>query len=155
MGKGRSKRPPNPPAAPAVKQTPRNLPPELPAAFNSEDRLCWRFTHVDNEGPWGFGDLTAEAICDLLAQLVAFESMTVHEAFHKGDYPGKSYELEGLPNPVALERLEAINLADQTKIWRLRVGGTGRLYGFLKFNVFHVVWWDPDHQVWPSQKRNT
>ena len=84
-----------------------------------------------------------------------FESMTVHEAFHKGDYPGKCYELEALPNPRARERLEVLNLADQTKIWRLRIGGTGRLYGFLTGNVFHVVFWDPDHEVWPSQLKNT
>ncbi len=89
------------------------------------------------------------------AQLVKFESMTVHEAFHKGDYPGKCYELETLPNPRARERLEVLNLADQTKIWRLRIRGTGRLYGFLTGNVFHVVFWDPDHEVWPSQLKNT
>lgn len=155
MGKGNGKRPPNPPEAPAAKQTPRNLPLELPGAANSGDRLCWRFTHVDNDGPWGFGALTAEALCDLLKQLVSFESMTVNEAFHKGDEPGKSYDLEELPNPDALARLEAVKLGDQTKIWRLRIGGTGRLYGFLTGHVFHVVWWDPHHKVWPSHKRNT
>jgi hypothetical protein len=87
--------------------------------------------------------------------MVTFESMTVNEAFHCGDYPGKCYDLEALPNPEARERLEVLRLADQTKIWRLRVGGTGRLYGFLRGNVFHVVFWDPNHDVWPSNLRNT
>lgn len=95
------------------------------------------------------------AICGLLAQMMKFESMTVHEAFHNSDYPGKCYELETLPNARARERLEVLKLADQTKIWRLRIGGTGRLYGFLVGNVFHVVFWDPEHEIWPSQLKHT
>jgi hypothetical protein len=149
----KDKKRPNP-VPPAAKQPPRLLP-GLPGSSNSEDRLCWRFTHVDNDGPWGFGSLNATAIGGLLAQLVQFEKMTVHEAFHQGDYPGKCYDLEALPNAKARERLECLKLADQTKIWRLRIGGPGRLYGFLTSNVFHVVFWDPEHEIWPSQLRNT
>jgi hypothetical protein len=153
MKSNRGKPKPNPPA-PAAKQPPRTLP-GLPGSSNSEDRLCWRFTHADKDGPWGFGHLESDAICELLAQLVKFESMTVNEAFHAGDYPGKCYDLDALPNQLARERLDVLNLADQTKIWRLRISGTGRLYGFLTGNVFHVVFWDPDHEIWPSQLRNT
>ena len=52
-------------------------------------------------------------------------------------------------------RLEAIGMADQTKISVLRLGGQERLFGFRDRNVFHVVWWDPQHQIWPSLKKNT
>jgi hypothetical protein len=152
--KGKGKQPPVPSGAPSVKQSPRTLP-ELPGSSNSEDRLCWRFAHVDDDGPWGLGRLATDALSALLKQLVSFESMTVNEAFHRSDYPGKCYDLEAIPNDEALERLEACGLADQTKIWRLRIGGTGRLYGFLAGNVFHVVFWDPEHEIWPSQLRNT
>jgi hypothetical protein len=70
----------------------------LPESETSDERLCWRFTHVDHEGPWGF---------------------------------------------------------DRTKIWCLRLQGAPRLYGFLVGHVFHIVWWDPDHEIWPSRLRNT
>jgi hypothetical protein len=79
--------------------------------------------------------------------------MTVGEAFR--GRPGKDYAIEELPNPQARDRLEAIGLADQTRISRLRLGGTERLYGFLLGNVFHVVWWDPRHEIWPSELRHT
>lgn len=150
---GRAKKRPNP-VAPSPKQTPRTLP-ELPGSSTSEDRLCWRFTHVDNGGPWGFGHLDARALCGLLTQMIKFESMTVNEVFHCGDNIGKCYDLEALPNAKARERLEVLNLGDQTKIWRLRIGGTGRLYGFLTRNVFHVVFWDADHEIWPSKLKHT
>ncbi|MFH8892980.1 hypothetical protein [Streptomyces sp. NPDC017949] len=40
-------------------------------------------------------------------------------------------------------------------IHRLRFQGKQRLYGFFDGNTFHVVWWDPEHQVYPSTKRKT
>ncbi|MFJ7095892.1 hypothetical protein ACIQWL_37575 [Streptomyces mirabilis] len=44
---------------------------------------------------------------------------------------------------------------DMTKIQRLELTGLQRLYGFLEGNVFHVVWWDPLHQAYPSKLKNT
>ncbi|MFJ4704726.1 hypothetical protein ACIP6I_07695 [Streptomyces anulatus] len=29
----------------------------LPGASASDDRVCWRFTHVDHDGPWGFDSM--------------------------------------------------------------------------------------------------
>ena len=30
-----------------------------------------------------------------------------------------------------------------------------QLYGFLVDNVFHMLWWDPEHEIWPSRKKHT
>ena len=111
--------------------------------------------HFDHDGPWGFGAMTGTQICDLLRCLGTFETMTVGEAFANGGYPGKDYDVAGIPNADARDRLDAIGLADMTKISRFQLSGTQRLYGFRCGNVFHVVWWDPHHQIWPSTKKNT
>ncbi len=29
------------------------------------------------------------------------------------------------------------------------------LYGFLHDNVFHVIWWDPHHEIFPSKLKKT
>ena|SRR5271154_6078203 len=150
---GKAKYQPNP-ETPKRKEPPRRLP-ELPGSGNSEDRLCWRFTHVDNAGPWGFGQVDGPTLCQILGHLKAFESMTLNAVFHSGGYPGKDYDVEAIPNSAAAECLEEAGLADQTKIWVLRLGGKPRLYGFLLGNVFHVVFWDPEHEIWPSQLRHT
>jgi hypothetical protein len=81
--------------------------------------------------------------------------MTVGEVFSGSGYPGKEYDVEKIPTAEALRRLDAIGLADQTKISVLRLGGLPRLYGFRDGNVFHVVWWDPEHEIWPSEKKHT
>jgi len=127
----------------------------LPGAANSEERLCWRFTHVDHDGPWGFSEIEPSVLPRILGHLANFESMTLNEVFHHGGYPGKDYDVADIPNSGALARLEAIGLADQTKISVLRLGGEPRLYGFLDENIFHVVFWDPEHEIWPSVLKHT
>lgn len=124
----------------------------LPGADTSSQRIAWRFCHVDSGGPWSFGHLTFAEIMDKLA---SFESMTIHELFSKGEEPGKHYEVAALPTKVARDRLEELQLSDMTRISRLRLSGKERLYGFLEDNCFHIVWWDPEHTVWPSRPRNT
>ncbi|MER5816829.1 hypothetical protein [Streptomyces californicus] len=88
----------------------------------------------------------------LLTDMAKFESQTMHELFHQGEWPGKRHDVHTLPNRAALARLDALGLSDMTQIWKLRIGGAGRLWGFLVGNVFHVVWWDPRHEVWPSKR---
>ncbi len=36
-------------------------------------------------------------------------------------------------------------------IFRFRISGEKRLWGFRSGRVFHVVWWDPDHRVYPTE----
>ena len=124
----------------------------LPSGDRSEERICWRFTHLDPEGPWCLAGLEQSEILGLLTAMSQFESQTINELFHKGEWPGKCHDVATLPNKQAHERLSELGLADQTKIWKLRINGPGRVYGFLTGNVFHVVWWDPKHEVWPSSK---
>src|SRR5690606_20222733 len=62
----------------------------LPRVETSDDRICWRFCHVDQDGPWGFGELT---IAELMTKLADFESMTLREIFNLGEEPGKHYDL--------------------------------------------------------------
>lgn len=40
-------------------------------------------------------------------------------------------------------------------LYRFRLNGTARLWGFREGDTFHVLWWDPDHEVYPSSKRHT
>jgi hypothetical protein len=126
------------------------VPAALPAADTSQNRICWRFKHADHDGPWCFHEIDSSDLCGILRQLTSFESMTTVEAF--GGSPGKDYNVEDIPNREARTRLEAIGLPDMTRISRFRLTGTARLYGFRLGNVFHVVWWDPRHEIWPSNR---
>lgn len=127
----------------------------LPNAETSGNRICWRFCHVDHDSPWAFDKMDAPTLIWLMGRLSNFESMTVNEMFNNGEEPGKHYDVAALPTRRSRDRLEEMGLGDMTRISRLRLGGKPRLYGFLVANVFHVVWWDPEHEIWPSAKNHT
>ncbi|MDX2394953.1 MULTISPECIES: hypothetical protein [unclassified Streptomyces] len=67
----------------------------------------------------------------------------------------KEYELPSGLCKEALDRLSEMGRELMPSIHRLRFQGKQRLYGFFDGNTFHVVWWDPEHQVYPSTKRKT
>lgn len=124
----------------------------LPGAGSSGERVCWRFEHVDHDGPWGFDKVQPDMLCEILRKLRDFESMTV-EGLRRQVEHFKSYNLAepGLCK-AARERLAARGWDDLDSIQRLRFSGPQRLYGFLLGNVFHIVWWDPLHEVYPSKR---
>jgi hypothetical protein len=150
-GKGKFRPSPVPPKR---KETPRSTP-ELPGAETSGDRMCWRFKHFDHDGPWSFAGMSSAEMCGLMKRLAQFETMMVGEAFPGSGKPGKEYDVEDIPTAEARKRLDAIGLADMTKISVFRLSGEQRLYGFRCGNVFHVVWWDPQHVIWPSHLKHT
>lgn len=134
--------------------------PKLPRVLDLEHenvmsrRLVWRFSEVDSSGEWDPSAVKPTEFMNLLKKMAAFESMTIGEIFKPGSEHGKRYPVEGLPSH-AQARLAEIERDDETELARLRCGGAPRLYGFLRDHVFHVLWWDPKHAVYPSLKRNT
>jgi hypothetical protein len=127
----------------------------LPRTYTDEQRrLSWRFGMADLDGPWGWRDVDAATMQEIIGKLRDFESMTVSQLFHQGDEPGKQYALSQLP-AKPIKRLRELDLDDADNIYRLRLGGKKRLYGFLFDDVFHLLWWDPDHGVFPSKLKHT
>lgn len=141
------------PTAPASAPSGKN-PIALPREDSSDKRLCWRFDVLDVDGPFG-NRIPDEHWPMIIDNLRKIETMTLREVFNQGDEPGKHYEIQQLPTKESHRRLAELGYDDQDRISRLRFGGTLRLYGFLRGNIFHVLWWDPDHKVYPSPKRHT
>ncbi|MBQ1164568.1 hypothetical protein KBZ21_42055, partial [Streptomyces sp. A73] len=38
----------------------------------TDDRICWRFTHLDKDGPWGLAPLDHDRVLGLLAAMATF-----------------------------------------------------------------------------------
>lgn len=54
---------------------------------------------------------------------------------------------------AAQRRISVLRLDEQfSELFRFRVGGRQRLWGFEVEGTFYVLWWDPDHQVYPVEK---
>jgi hypothetical protein len=151
-----TRRPKQIPVIPAQSGKPFTDPSDLlPAAHTSTERLCWRFTHIDHDGPWGTARIDHTTLLSLIQGLTPFESMKINDLFHGAQPRGKSYDIEKIPDQRAQPRLEALNLSDMTRICSLRPQGKPRIWGFLHGNVFHLVWFDLEHEVWPTALKHT
>ncbi|WPW29276.1 hypothetical protein P6B95_19070 [Streptomyces atratus] len=126
----------------------------LPGLAFSDDKVCWRFTYVDHDGRWGFDRMAAATLCEVLTKLAACESMTLNELRTTRRF-FKEYDLPGGLSKEAVVRLGELGFGDATALHRLEFTGKQRLYGFLLGNVFHVLWWDPEHEVYPSKLKHT
>lgn len=119
--------------------------------------LVFRFdcTDLDNDCPWSLANVSPDDQKDLLEHLRQYESRTVGELRGGRLSDFKSYpDFADCPNKMAVNRL-ATHYDATDSIARFRLSGTKRLYGFLVDNEFHLLWWDPNHKVWPSRKRHT
>lgn len=67
-----------------------------------------------------------------------------------GHHKHHEYEIH-LICDEAFKRLAILELDDQDHIFRFRLNGQSRLYGFLFADVFKTVWYDPTHQIYPVQ----
>ncbi len=56
--------------------------------------------------------------------------------------------------PVAQERLRQLD-ENEERIFRFRLKGKCRLWGFRSGNLFRILWYDPEHSVYPVSKRHT
>jgi hypothetical protein len=118
-------------------------------------KIVVQLGRCDVGGPWCLPKITPDDLRTLLDRICGFESMTVREVFETGDEPGKDYVLADVPNKQAHARLVDLEYDDEDRISRLRITGKGRLYGFRREERFYALWWDPEHEIWPSKKRNT
>ncbi|MGH3830079.1 MAG: hypothetical protein ACRDRS_06435 [Pseudonocardiaceae bacterium] len=114
-----------------------------------------QFGRFDIGSQWCLAKITPEEMLTLLGRIRSIETMTITEAFNYGDEPGKDYSIDDLPSKAARERLVELNYDDEDQISRLRVTGRGRLYGFRRDERFYALWWDPEHAIYPSQKKHT
>lgn len=166
MARDKAKRPKVavPPGGWQARKSP--TPPEVPASnkrvpdvawidgeFNGQ-QLVWRFSEIDIK--WDLLDNTLDnrAVLMMIDKLKAFESMKMGELFSPGSKVATKYDVPSVPQHTK-DRLVEIARDDEDEIVRLRFNGPGRLYGVMRKHVFHVLWWDPHHRVWPSKKKGT
>lgn len=120
--------------------------------------IVFRFDCVDiaADCPWSLANITQADHVLLLSKLREFERCTL------GEILSPKYEafylytnFSDCPNRSARQRLGERYECDGDSIARFRLGGTERLYGFLVGHEFHILWWDKNHEVWPSRKKHT
>ncbi|HET7463952.1 MAG TPA: hypothetical protein VFJ82_22035 [Longimicrobium sp.] len=115
------------------------------------NRPPWAFRIVDLGGPWCWSALSGGDLAQVLQRLKQLESMTWGEIeggeHHFVDVAGCSKQ--------ARDRLQELKHDDTPALFSLRVTGRRRIYGMRNEHVLGFLWWDPEHEVYPSRKKHT
>lgn len=119
---------------------------------NNKKTPVWGIAVFDHEGPWGreLCDKDAAIWEEILPKLKSYESMTWGEIYKNKDY-NHSVSVSNLIKK-ARDRLVTLNLDDQEQLFRFRLKGKSRVWGIRQGRVFLLLWWDPEHEICPSNK---
>ena len=83
--------------------------------------------------------------------MIAFEGMTAAQIRDTGSHSISTGQL----CKDAKRRLRDLKLDDLNELWSFRVAGKKRFWCIQQQNLLALLWWDPQHKVCPSTKRNS
>jgi hypothetical protein len=116
---------------------------------------CWNFGLIDHshEGSWDW-KITSDESETFLKFLSDMQKLSWNEI--RALTTGKHKKNHDMPTESlckeAKDRLGEIGLGDQESLFRFRLSGKVRLWGLFlgRRHEFHILWWDRDHEVYPT-----
>jgi hypothetical protein len=114
----------------------------------------WAFRIVDLDGPWCWSKMDGGVLRDVLDRLKQLETMSWHEIESK---TGSHFIETGDTGfcKQARDRLAEIRQDDADALFSLRVTGRRRIWGIRDGGILRILWWDPEHEVYPSHLKGT
>ena len=111
----------------------------------------WSFQQAELDGPWGWNKITMEKLLkDVLEKLKHYQKRNWSEIEGKKSHFIPVVDL----NKKAKKRLRVLELYPE-RLFSLRLTGTERVFGHAHENILYILWWDPEHEVCPSEPRHT
>jgi hypothetical protein len=110
--------------------------------------IAWHFQCMDVGGEW---PCTCQTINDLMGLLCEYEKMTWGEAdLRRHTHPMPTHRI----CERAQNRLMALRYEDAASLYQFEIAGgqTRRLWGFRQQNILQILWWDPNHTVYPMKR---
>lgn len=108
----------------------------------------WRTHTVDLEGPFGWGDVPPETILHDIVPKLHERELTTWQDLRNGRSHPVSTDQFSKPAKRRLEERYPDFVGDT--LFSLRLTGKCRLWGQQVGAILQVFWYDPDHQVCPS-----
>jgi hypothetical protein len=134
---------------PAPSKTPKVGVPE----DTERQTIKWSFIRFDNH-IWHNDQYQFGPFNEIANHMKSYERMTWAQVRSGGggrDHPIPVSKL----TPEAQKRLQVLRVDDFDELWRFRFTGPKRIWGVKIGRVFHLLWWDPQHKVCPSELKHT
>jgi hypothetical protein len=117
-------------------------------------RACWRIQILQLVDPYGWHALTPADLSEMRTKLAQFEQKTWNEIFVDDKKHNHSVPVDQFDCPRAKQWMRK-NLPREDELWTLYLGSTERVWGIRRDGAFHIIFWDPTHQIKLSPKRHT
>lgn len=125
-----------------------------------DDKIVWRFHRVDKDGKFAFDTNRPDFNYKLLLEkLLAYSTMTWQEIQQATHDKGKSknHLIRNAQEEISKEawqRIEVMHLEeDSDSLYSFALTNIERVWGLKTGNEFHVLWYDPKHDVFPSKRK--
>jgi hypothetical protein len=115
---------------------------------------AWRVSRLEVQEPYGWHVLNEKTLHSIREKLKQFETMTLNQIFVVGKKNNHAIPIRDL-SAAARKRLTELRMPDVEELYTLRLSAKERLWGVLTQNIISLLWWDPNHEVCPSELKNT
>jgi hypothetical protein len=106
---------------------------------------AWRISRLEFCDPYGWHEIDRDTLNRIRERLGSLEAMTWQEIIGNKNHPIRTVQL----CKAAQDRLTDLHLDDVDRMTSLRLTGKGRIWGFVNQGIMTLLWWDPDHEVYP------
>jgi hypothetical protein len=127
--------------------------PNISVSLEGPTHPMWRLNHLDWDGPWCPSKCKDAGVRGILEKLANLESLSWTQI-----QSSTGSHFVSVDNIIkqARERISALKKEQWAdNLFSIRLSNKERLWGFQRSGIFHVLWWDPEHQIYPSHKKNT
>jgi len=131
-----------------------------PAISTDGEKIIWMFDKIDRSGNYAF-DVNRKDFNhkEVLGKMVDYSGMTWREVKQQTHDDGKSKHHFLSPDSLskkAVERLRAKGLEEfSDDIFSFALQNKIRIVGIRNREKFHVLWYDPEHEICQSKKKHT
>lgn len=111
---------------------------------------------MDMEGQWSCASIDGPTLLSVRDKLLHYEK----QKWSQSAGSGSSGTLKRIPvadcRPAVKKRFTELGLDHvDDALWEFRLAGELRVWGVRADDVCYIVWWDPDHTVYPAKKKHT
>ena len=130
----------------------KSVPPWAAAPKIGDRQISWKFSKTDSGGPWSWTEFPDDRLRELITKFANFETMDANALKH-----GRHWSLHPVDtlSKAARDRLIQIGRDDLDRLISFHLDGMARVWCCEYESIMFVLWWDPDHTVYPVEKKHT
>jgi hypothetical protein len=119
-----------------------------------QEHPAWRLGSIRMIEPFGWNTISRDDMGQVIGHFKSLESMTWADILVKAKTHNHHCDVEKMCKD-AKACLEGDWQGGADEVLTLRLSNKKRVWGILEGSIVYLLWWDPEHDVYPTLKKNT